>query len=272
MPNFDPEKSLIHIYLGRMAFLLISFSICGACVVKHHYFESPHDKIYPITFLPSHAFHKLTYITYGIVSLYFDISVWLSITFIALVALMYCTIITRLLFTEFVARRSRYLFSNRLRTVENLVLEYRAMEVLHLNMNELIGVAIIPIQATIGQSTLFCNFLLASRWSHLDPMTKCILVTWVGSLLFLWVIGLEVAGRLNAQSLKVLGSWHFWGWSKRDKKLVLKFKKSCRSIGIRAGRYYCIKRSSVLCFIRGIVEGTFRAFCITSSEAVIISA
>jgi len=235
-------------------------------MVKYHYFLRPHDKIYPFSLFPSSFFNIVSYLVYGFCTLYLDISCWVLTGFIIFLVLTFCAVMLPLIYVEFVAKKSCYEFSPRFRTVVNLPSAYRSVEILHLNVNQILEFGIIPLQASIGQNTLYCNFLLITRWNQIDISTKIILASWIGTLCTCWTFGLDFAGRFNTQAKVLLRSWDHWEWSKRDMKLIKRFQKSCRPLGMRAGPYYCIKKRSVLLFLRGIFEGTFRAFCITSEE------
>jgi hypothetical protein len=255
--------------LGYSVFTLIGISVIGTIVVTSHYFAFPHHKIYPFAFLSPGFLNPFTFSLYGILWFYCDFSLWLTITFIQTVALVYIVTVVPIVCEDLVPNRSNYRTNTKLRSVKNLPVEYRALEILHYNANSLVGEALIPMQATIGQSIVFCNFLLITRWEYTDGITKLVLGAWSGGIFLFWAIALELAGRIHSEGIKLLRSWEFWTWSKTDMKIMMKFRKSCKPLGVRAGRYFCVERISVLKFTRGIVESTFRALCITSAEVVL---
>jgi len=117
----------------------------------------------------------------------------------------------------------------------------------------------IPAQTIITQVALFCICMCVRIWNELDRITRSILMDSTSGALLVWSVALELSGRLELGSRRLLRSWKNWNWSVADKKLLSKFRKSCRPICMRAGSYHVIQRTSVLKFLRGIVRGTFRA-------------
>jgi len=89
-----------------------------------------------------------------------------------------------------------------------------------------------------------------------DKITRTILMGWTFIGLVVWLVALELSGRLELGSRRLLMSWKNWNWSVPNKKLLSKFRKSCRPICKRAGSNHLIKRTSVLKFLKGIVRGT----------------
>jgi len=155
--------------------------------------------------------------------------------------------------------RPLYRFSNRLRTIKYLPLIYRSIELIQLNINCLMGVAFIPMQALITQLSLFSICMVITKWKETDGVTKSLLAVWTVGCLMIWSAALEIGGRLNLEGKRLLRSWKDWNWSNKDKKLINKIRNSCRPISLRAGGFHIIKRTSVLKFLKGIVRGTFRA-------------
>jgi hypothetical protein len=176
----------------------------------------------------------------------------------------YVVVIIPLVYVELAKGRKSYKTISSLRWGGNLVLEYRKLEVLHLNLNDAFGWLILPQLTLIGDAILFCNYALISIGDELDGMTATVLVTFAAGLMVTWVSVLEAGGVFHKQAIELQKSWKFSKWTTKRETLTMKqFRKSCRPLGIRSGGVFCVKRLTGQEFVQGIVSGTLRILLAT---------
>jgi hypothetical protein len=139
---------------------------------------------------------------------------------------------------------------------------YRSLEILVSLFNHTVRPIIIPLQSLIGNFSVFCNVTLITEWTKMDGVLKIILSVWAIIALFSWGPILHFGRRFHANSCATVKSWKFFEWPKKEKKHLSKFRKSCRPLGIRVEEVYgqlCMRKLSVLKFMKGICKGTFGA-------------
>ena len=186
-------------------------------------------------------------------------SVWSLLMSVGFLIAAYFSVFLKIFPREFKPNQKQYNTINALRCPNNLPVQYRSLEVLHKNALEIAAPCIIPIQVIFTNLCLFCNFTLITQWNKMNTVTKAVLLLWTCAVLVAWITGLQFGGWMRLKSIQVLRSWYFYEWSKADMKYMRRFQRSCKPLAIRVGKMYCIKRNSVLTFLRGIVRGTFRA-------------
>jgi hypothetical protein len=181
--------------------------------------------------------------------------------FTLLISLSYFVLTYQLVSNELVMDRKSYTTNSRLRLANNLSLEYRQLEVLHLNIIDNAGWVILPEQVLIADAIMFSNYTLITGGQELGGVATSVLVIFAVGLMTVWVTCLESMGIFHKQAETLIESFkHGHGWNRKDKLYMDKFRKSCRSLGYRSGGGFCIKRITSLKFIQGIVVGTLRVF------------
>jgi hypothetical protein len=186
---------------------------------------------------------------------------WTTIMFGLLMILSYFVITYQLVCNELVLGRRSYTTNSRLRLANNLSLEYRKLEVLHLNAMDVVGWVILPEQALMADAIMFSNYTLITGGQELGGVTTSVLVIFAVVLMTVWVTMLESAGTFHKLAETLLQSFKRGHWSDRKDRLYIdKFRKSCRPLGFRSGGGFCIKRLTGVKFIQGIVVGTLRIF------------
>jgi hypothetical protein len=193
-------------------------------------------------------------------------AVWAATIFSLVVTLSYFVIIYPLVSHELVRGRRSYNTGGRLRLTNNLKLEYRKLEVLHLNVMDVVGWVILPEQALMADAIMFMNYALITVGYELGCVTITVIVIFAVVIMTFWVTVLEVAGIFHKQSETLIESFKYGnghGWNRKDRLYMDKFRKSCRPLGFRSGGGFCIKRLTGVKFIQGIVVGTLRIFLST---------
>ncbi|XP_035705689.1 uncharacterized protein LOC110847659 isoform X2 [Folsomia candida] len=123
-----------------------------------------------------------------------------------------------------------YRSSWRLRTVGNLPIAYRSVEILHHAMMKTFGPLILPIQAILGNGTLLVSYTVIRHWNNLQPAQSFMLVLIVLIVLTFWVVALQTGCYFYKESSKTLTSWSCNGRSKMHFNYIKKFKKSCKPL------------------------------------------
>jgi hypothetical protein len=147
-----------------------------------------------------------------------------------------------------------------LRRQETLLLEYRLLETIVFNVNELYGKYMLPSNALVGQFVIFANVTMIRDWVELDEYSICVLSATSLVIMSFWVIVLEVCGKEYSMGMRVLKSWKYLKFqSSVDAKYFHKVKKACPVIQIGMAGFFTVKRKTILNFMKGITRGTFRA-------------
>jgi hypothetical protein len=260
---FDPNTDKVYCYLSRIAAALVPFSILSSSVLTTHFILYPESNIYLLLVWmpPWLRNHWLTIALYGCLWLWTQMAFWTALTFGVMGILSYFVVTYQLVCNELARGWKTYSTNSRLRRANNLSLEYRKLEVLHLNAVDLLGWVILPEQALIADAIMFCNYALITIGDQLDAVTVHVLVIFGVALMTAWVTILEAAGIFHKQSEKLIESFkygHGHGWNRKDRLYMDKFRMSCRPLGFRSVGGFCIKRLTGVKFIQGIVVGTLR--------------
>jgi len=247
--------SLLLMILGSAFFLPTSLCI--------HYFFNPDWRCYFISMIPrSNPWYVHLYIFYGL-QYYFLISgVFFCVSFLGILFLSISILMFPLIRNELRPNRKSYMTLNSLRQPGTVTEMYRTLEILMKLCNQALRPVILPLQSLTGQFSMFCNVTLITHWDSLDIMMRIIFFVWTLITAGAWVIVLQCGGWLYGNAGKTTRSWKNVSWSKPDKKYLSKFRKSCRPMGVRVEeRYgqYCMKRVTVLKYIKGLSKGTLGA-------------
>jgi hypothetical protein len=261
-PQHDVEKDKMHWYLSWFSVASVACAIQTAIFATIHYIFFPDSNLYLLVRLMPEMIrnHWMTYIVHGCLWLWQLLALFAHLTFCFIVAVSYGVVIIPLVYTELVKGKKCYSTKCILRSTKYLIFEYRKLEILHSNVNESMGLSIIPLHALTENSILFCNYALFTMWVLFDGVTRALLIIFVVGLLVIWGSFLEGAGIFHMQAKALLESWRTGNWSKKDRLMMDKFRMSCRPLGIRSGNCFCVKRLSSLIFVQQIVVGTLRLF------------
>jgi hypothetical protein len=260
-PEFDPNMDKIHCYLSRIAAALVPFSILSGTMDIIHFILYHESNIYLLLiWMPAWLRnHSLTIALYGCLWLWTLSAMWTAVVFVLVLILSYFVVTYPLVCNELVRGRRSYSTNSRLRLTNNLSLEYRKFEVLHLNVMDVMGWSILPEQALIADAIMFINYALITVGYELGGITITVIVIFAVGLMTVWVTVLEAAGVFHKQSETLIESFKYGdGWNRNDRLYMDKFRKSCRPLGFRSGGGFCVKRLTGVKFIQGIVVGTLR--------------
>jgi len=122
-----------------------------------------------------------------------------------------------------------------------------------------LGPVLIPTQFVAGQLGLMANYVLLKHSDEIDFLSLFALVGISVTVQFGWAIFLTTAGIETQHLAEILLSWkHFEFASPHKRKLLNKFRKSCRPIVVGYESYFRIKRLSGMKYLNGFMKGTLR--------------
>jgi hypothetical protein len=252
----------VHCYLSIIAAALVTVSILSIIFVTLHFILYPESNIYlHFNWMPAWLKnHWFTIALYGFLWMRMQMAFWTEILLVFVLILSYLVVNYPLVSHELVRGRAGYSTNSRLRLPNNLILEYRKFEVLHLNVMDVIGWVILPEQALIADAIMFNNYTLITGGQELGVVTTTVLVIFAGILMTVWVTILEACGIFHKQAETLVESFKRGHWSdkKKDRLYMDKFRKSCRPLGFRSVGGFCIKRLTGVKFIKGIIVGTLK--------------
>lgn len=177
------------------------------------------------------------------------------------VVFLYGTLFVPFLAKELVLGRKSYKSLSKLRTMETLVLEYRAAQLMQNICNALIGPLLIPLQTLITLMFMVSGFIVIRNWSTMDSISLMLMLAWAFTAPFFWLVDLMIASYLFRSGKKILNSWKYHQMSIariKERKLLGKVRVSCRPLSIAYKKIYIIRPTSSMVFIRGLVKGLMR--------------
>jgi hypothetical protein len=257
----DVEKDKTQVYLGKFTLLMTVILEVSSLFVLIHYILFPDSNIHLLLiWMPGWLrIHWITFVLYGVLWIWLDLGLYSIMAFILIVISSYGTLIVPIMCRElFRGKVNGYKTKWMLRLLpRHLTMEYRKIEIIQLNLNEILGVTIIPLQALIAETVVFSNFVMLTMWEWLDGVTAAVFIFVAVGVTVAWVGFLEELGMFHKQGKEPLESWTLARWSSKGERLwVGKFVKSCRPMGMRSKDQFCVKRLSSLQFMQGIVVGT----------------
>jgi hypothetical protein len=253
----------VHGYLSGIAAALVPLSILSITFITLHFILYSESNIYfYLNWMPAWLRnHWFIIALYGCLWMWMQMAFWTAIIFVLVLTLSYFVVIYPLVCHELVRGSRSYKTNSRLRLTNNLRLEFRKLEVLHLNVLDVMGWVLLPEQALVADAIMFCNYALITVGHELDGVTTTVLVIFAVGLMTAWVTSLESMGIFHKQSETLIESFkyrHGHGWNRKNRLYMDKFRMSCRPLAFRSVGGFRIKRLTGLKFMQGIVVGTMR--------------
>jgi hypothetical protein len=263
VPGFNPQKTILFILFDLCSLSLLMLTLTAPWLVSAHYFIFPRCAVYGFSHLPDSYLNNWSYVLFGLHYIVLLHTVFTNLCLNAMMWLPQIVLTFIILPKEFMGGLKQYKTTDELRLFKNLLVTYRAKEILIKRVLSSYELLIIPGQGIVTNLSLFSNYTLIREWSRLDKVTVCILLFWSGGAIVAWIGALEFGGYIYKSGFMILRSWKHLRWSPFQKKYMRKFRRGCRPLAIRAGCYFCMKPIAVLKFIRSIVRGTLRALLLT---------
>ncbi|CAL8072502.1 unnamed protein product [Orchesella dallaii] len=263
MPNYDYTREKLRTKLTETAFI-ISTALCvwlGFMIAIHCWLEpsAPSNLLFMI---PKES---LTLPTYIIASTWFSIyavNVTVVLAIILLHGLCYFIYVLPILHTELRLglMPSKYKTIGLLREPNQLVVNYKMLQILVKMVNFEIGILFVVLQLVFIQIILFCNVTLMFQWEDLKIDAKIVLTFIVGFATCGWATFLFVAGIQYGYSEAAMESWKLEYWSTRRERLYMeRVKWSLRPFSFGDGKRFIIKPVTVLKYINSVSKNTVRS-------------
>ncbi|CAL8132163.1 unnamed protein product [Orchesella dallaii] len=206
--------------------------------------------------LPIRIFVSIAYITAIVLSA-------ANLTAVLQIIIVYLIYMTILVTKEFricgnARKPTVYLTTNRLRSVKNIMTEYRGTQVLHLNFLLIAGQFLVPVATVVTNLVIFCNYVVISQRNEMNSFVVAMLATWSVAASVFWCAILEVGRYIYGNGNKVLMSWKRTDWGSSNNSLMNKFRVSCKPFMINYGSTFVIRRPTTLKFFKSLTRGTFR--------------
>jgi len=228
------------------------------CVIFYPKYPIHFGNVIPTEYFtaPVHLLHSIYYVQCHLV-IYANMNVIVFI--ITIYGSQVIPFVAREFYVGQMNSKKFYRTSNALRTVKNMLIEYRSIELLHEHFMGVLGFILVPLHFVFVKLILFCWYVLIRHSSGLRSEISGVFFMWSFAGCLFWSGLLQIGGAAYVQSDGVLHSWKLKDWgSSYNNRLMSKFRKSCKPILIKYGSTYVVKRLSLLKFLKGLTRGLFR--------------
>ncbi|CAL8125341.1 unnamed protein product [Orchesella dallaii] len=260
LPTYNPNKSTYNkiVDLLSMAFILmisLLIFVTWLCFIFLPMFPN-----LPGNVVPQHWPFLLRFTIVYFAPNYIVMGQYLNAIAPALAIWIYGALVVPFVVRELRLGRKSYSSCAILRRPKTLMKLYRTCQLLQQMINLLLGKFIVPIQSVITFMSVVGFFLVITRRHEFDMAPFIVLISWAGIASIGWSLVLLMGGYLHSNGNKVLNSWKYNSWnSSAERKLMNKFRVSCRPIMICYGKMYVMRKQSVLIYNRGLSRGVVRA-------------
>jgi len=260
MVDKNPENNKRNRYRDYAIVVLLFSTIILSLFCLLHYILYP-DSVYPFGLLPLSLQDNLfLYLVIGVYSCFAIEIAWMTLLFLATIVGSCFYFFLGIAFKDLNTQRGQYITRQALRDPKSLMKVCRELEILHKLCMDIFGILVIALQAVITQVILMTNYTIIRHWNRLDEVTIAVLILFTAVFQTVWFTILTCGGLYHVHSGRTLKSWKYLKFSsKEEAKMISKFRKSCRPLGIGLVGYFISRRLTVLKFMRGVVRGTFRA-------------
>lgn len=202
------------------------------------------------------------HILFLVSQIYFSIVSYQTLFLNLAIALIYGAFILPFISNELRLCRKRYHSISKTRESATLIHVYRSVEVFHNVLNNYIGVYLLITQFLITILFCFTGFMVMKHSKHMSRAALILLISWAIAGPFVWSCCLVLGGYLHSHGHKLLISWKNYQRSWRyceERKIMEKFRNSCRPLCLAYKTVYILKRVSLLLFIKHLSRGIMRA-------------
>lgn len=265
MPDFNPNKSRYNLFIDVFLFLVGCITVGSFIIMELLLLYDPCGITFLGSLVPPQHFNFITRMGVIVYHTYLLIVAHFAVCSIVMAVIVYGYYITPFYLRELRMSRPKYTTENRLRTIPNIQIMFRGLQILHSHAMKVLGLLLLMVNGYAMFTTMFCNAVLILYSSRLSLMSRVQLTMMCFSMLLYWLFVLELGRYFFAKGSKTIGSWKGNKWG-NDNKQMKKFQRSCKPILICCGSEFVIRRATVLVFLRGVVRGTFRSLLLIGKK------
>lgn len=246
-----------------------SWYISSVLIFSIHFFLFPDDPTYAYNILTKYLANcpilkHLTYYFYALLNFYFVAK--MSFTFSFMVDFLHLSFFILAPFLKEIRwGKGKYKTSGNLRESKNVTKYYRSLQLLFKHYTEALGLLNIVCHVLMLKFSVFVQLSLIVQWDILSEWMRYTLVASLVGANLIWLCSIDVLGRLVTESGKCVRSWGKIAGilnsknAKEDALIMGKFRKSCKPLMITFRSFYCIRRETVLGFLKMTNRLTFRS-------------
>lgn len=208
--------------------------------------------------------HYYRFFPWGLLITLFHVPIIIQMTFswalIVVVSITFLFYVTLILTQELCLEKKEYRSVGDLRQAGNLALTYRTLQLLMTIAMEFMGRFLVIFHCATTIIPIYANFVLIRYWEDMDFVGKGLVFMFAALAIFSWIIVLQFGKYLFIRGENTLCSWKGAQFgSKREGKIMGRFRKSCRRIVLCHGNTLVLARITQFKYVKGVVRGTFRS-------------
>lgn len=261
LPGYDPNHGIVSTVID-MIMGLFSVIVFLAFLVNCTLFAvSPRSPFAFCSILPESCPKPISFTVCYILPVVCVYHSYFPIILYCFVIITYGLIFLPFALMECHVNRKWYIASEELRMPQTLLMEWRIIQIVQLQVNSLFGPTLIPLHTLFSKLFVFCTYVIIRKGDQMDDTMKLMFQMWAFLGVIVWAIILLFGGLVHLHGQKVLNSWKYHKWQnvpRRKKQIIRKFVKSCIPLTVCYGRTYVIRRLSVLKFFRQLSVGVLR--------------
>lgn len=269
LPNLDPNNCRFQVILEALVLVTsVSFLSLAGFIILFCFYD-PRAVIFLAKWIP------MTYYSYFpmglLVSLFHSYLVsCLAINYVIIgtCLLVYLFCLTTFYAKELVLGRESYQAISEFRTnPENLRHVFRCFQLLNANVMCFVGYYITYFHSAFMTIPILGNFIMIAYWDHLHLVTRAVLALGSVVAFTFWTTVLQLGKYLYVRGYIILFSWKGANWcTKLERKIMSKFRKSCKPVMIHNGSLLRMTRITQFRFMKGVVRGIFRSLLTLSGN------
>lgn len=238
MPNIDVNASKFSTVLHRLMKLTTALGAFMSIFAILFCIYDPRAAIFLADWIPLKYY---TYFPIGISFVLFHsyLIICLGLNFVIIANLFFAYLYSVTVFytQELVLGRKRYETLNTLRSnPENLRHVFRCFQILNSNIMSWVGIFLTFFYSVSLVLPTLGNFVLITYWNDLFIAGKLSIACSSWGAFTFWTAALQFGKYLYVRGYKILRSWKGARWgSKKDTRIMNRFRKSCRPVLIQNG-------------------------------------
>ncbi len=261
MTTFNPDTDLLNIYIDLIVVISTGLWFGLTVFVGLYCTYDPRGILFIGAFIPDKYY---TYFPVGVIVIVFHfytcIRVALNLAITSTVLLIHMIYFTVFYTKEFKLGAKIYKTENRLRNSYNIRTMYRSFQLLHQNVLCFIGWVFAFSHFGFTLQPIIVNFVLIKYWKDINLFAKIPLVLISPAVVSTWMFTIQLCSSFFVDGKKSLKSWHLYDWgSKKENRVMRKFRKSCKPVLVCYGSMYQVKRITPFAYVKTIIRGSFKS-------------